>query len=255
MAKQGGLGSTLWVDGYDVSGDTQNINEARGGFTPIISTAINQSAQARLSGVRAGKRDGLLDFVSYWNPASNAAHDVYSPLPTSDRIGAWSPITPALGGTCFVIAGKQINYDGSRAADGGYTLAVNIPANTYGAEWGRLHTAGKRTDTAATNGSSVDWGAAGSFGLQAWLQVFSFTGTDATVKLQQSSDNGAGDAFADVTGGAFTQITTAPTSQRIETARDQAVERYLRVVTTTSGGFSSLVFGVVVTVNATEVQY
>ena len=104
-----------------------------------------------------------------------------------------------------------------------------------------------RTDTGAANGSSLDLGTGSTaFGLQAYLQVLSFTGTDATITIQESSDNGAGDAWAAVTGGAFTQVTAGPVVERIQTARDQTVERYLRVATTTTGGFSDLQFVVAV---------
>jgi hypothetical protein len=49
-----------------------------------------------------------------------------------------------------------------------------------------------------------------------------------------------------VTGGGFTQVTAAPFSQRIATATNLAVERYLRATTTTSGGFSEMTFAVLV---------
>lgn len=84
------------------------------------------------------------------------------------------------------------------------------------------------------------------YGLQAYLQVTAFTGTDVTIKLQESKDNGSTDAWADVTGGGFTQVTSGPTTQRIATSATLQVERYLRAVTTTSGGFTSLTFSVVV---------
>ena len=91
------------------------------------------------------------------------------------------------------------------------------------------------------------------FGLQAYAQVVGFTGTDATIKLQHSADNGSVDAWADVTGGGFTTVTTAPQAQRIQTTRALAIKRYLRVVTTTSAGFTSLEFLVSVARNDTEV--
>jgi hypothetical protein len=51
-------------------------------------------------------------------------------------------------------------------------------------------TAAPRTDTTATNGTSYDFGTGSTaFGLQAYLQVLSFTGTSCTIKLQESSDN------------------------------------------------------------------
>jgi hypothetical protein len=252
MAKSSGLGDNYYVGGYDLSGDTQDFPEIAGGFAPLPSTDITQLAVAREIG---GKRDGRLSWVSFFNKATSRAHPVLSALPTADRIASYYRGT-ALGGPAFCLNGKQINYDGSRGEDGGFMFAVNVQGNGYGGEWGVSLTAGKRTDTAATNGTGVDFAAASSFGLQAYLQVFAFAGTDATVKLQESSDNGAGDAWADVTGGGFTQITsTTPQSQRIETTRNLAVERYLRVVTTTSAGFTSLTFAVVVAKNATETLF
>jgi len=252
VAKSSGLGDAFYIGGYDLSGDTQDLGEVAGGFTPLLSTTIEMSAVARQIG---GKRDGRMSWASFFNDAAGRAHPVLSALPTTDRIASYYRGT-ALGGQAFCLNGKQINYDGARGEDGGFMLAVNAQGNAYGGEWGRTLTLGKRTDTAATNGTGVDFAAASSFGLQAYLQVFAFTGTDVTVKLQESSDNGGADAFADVTGGGFTQITsTTPQAQRIETARDLAVERYLRVVTTTSAGFTSLTFAVVVCRNDTETLF
>ncbi|MGH3587159.1 MAG: hypothetical protein ACRDQ0_12630, partial [Pseudonocardia sp.] len=100
---------------------------------------------------------------------------------------------------------------------------------------------------------SVDLGTAspGAFGLQAWLHVFSFTGTSCTVKIQESSDDAAGDAFADVTGGAFAAA-SAVGAQRIATGAIN-VERYLRIVTT--GTFSECTFAVTACRNETAVQF
>jgi hypothetical protein len=145
---------------------------------------------------------------------------------------------------------KQINYDPKRGNDGSFTGEVQALANAWWLDWGLALTAGIRVDTDDTSGTGVDFGAGASFGLQAYLHVFALTGTDITVKLQQSSDNGVGDAWADVTGGGFTAVTSVPDAgQRIETSRTQAVERYLRVVT--SGAFTSASFAVSAVINLT----
>jgi hypothetical protein len=89
-------------------------------------------------------------------------------------------------------------------------------------------------------------------GLQAYLQVFSFAGTDVTVKLQHSHDNST---FADITGGAFTQITGGPGVERIAVAAGTEIRRYVRAVTVTTGGFTSLVFAVAATVNLTATSF
>ena len=78
------------------------------------------------------------------------------------------------------------------------------------------------------------------------------TGTNATFTIQSSSDDGAGDAFAAVTGGAFTQVTGVGW-ERIQTARALAIERYLRVAVT--GTFTSVTFAVIVVRNPVTVNF
>lgn len=240
MAKTAGMGDNFYSGGYDLSGDVGSLSRIGGGPAPLEVTAINKSAPERLG----GKRDGEISFMSWFNPAAAQAHAALSPLPTANVIASYFHV-PAIGNPAASVVAKQINYDGTRGADGSLSFAIQALANGFGLEWGDQLTAGKRTDTGATAGTAFDSGAATTnFGLQAYLQVFSFVGTDVTVKIQESSDN-AGDAYADVVGGGFTQITGgAPLTQRIATATNLAVERYLKVTTVTTGGFTSLVFAV-----------
>lgn len=246
MTKTAGLGDRLFVGGYNLSGDVGAVTRIGGGPAPLDVTGIDKSAMERIG----GRRDGGIEFTAFFNPANNQAHPVLSGLPTGDVVVTYGRGT-TLGNAAACVVAKQINYDGTRAADGGFTFAVQALANGYGLEWGVQHTAGERTDTAATNGTGVDGAASSTFGLQAYLQVTAFTGTDVTVKLQESNDDGSVDPYADTTGGAFTAVTAARTTQRIATATGQTVKRWLRVVTTTSGGFTSATFVVVVVRNLT----
>ncbi|GAA2209319.1 hypothetical protein GCM10009850_047770 [Nonomuraea monospora] len=239
--KQSGLGDRLLVAGFDLSGDINSLGRIGGGHTPIEVTGIDKSAMERIGGLR----DGAIEFTAYFNPSTDRAHERFSALPTSDQIVTYLRGT-TLGNAAACMVAKQINYDGSRGDAGEFTFDVQALANGYGLEWGTQLTAGVRTDTTATDGNSIDFGAATSFGLQAYLHVTAFTGTSVTVKLQESSDDGDADSWADVTGGGFTTA-TAVTSQRITTAQDQTVEQYLRVVTT--GTFSTASFVVVVVKN------
>ncbi|MFE0801085.1 hypothetical protein [Streptomyces sp. NPDC058812] len=250
MAKQSGLGDALFISGYDLSGDIQAVGNIGGGPSPLDFTAITKSAHER----KGGKKDGRLQVTSFFNPgpAADAAHAVLSVLPRTDVTAMYCRGT-ALGSPSANLVGKQINYDGTRGDDGSFTFGVEMQSNTYTLEWGRSLTAGKRTDTTATNGTSVDFGTGpASFGLQAYLHVFAFTGTSVTVKLQESADDGAVDPWTDVTGGGFTAAAGVG-AQRIQTGRAQTVERYLRVVT--SGTFSEAVFAVSVIRNDVEVTY
>jgi len=83
----------------------------------------------------------------------------------------------------------------------------------------------KAQKTEDGNHTSIDDGSASAAGLAAYLQVFECGGDDAlVVKIQESSDDGAGDAWAD--------LITFTTANGITTERKTvsgAVERYLRV--------------------------
>lgn len=246
MAKQTGLGDNLYVAGYDLSGDIGSLSRIGGGPAALEVTGIDKSAFERLGGLR----DGAINFNAWFNKATDRAHPRLAALPTADQILTYCRGTQ-LGSPAAAMVAKQIGYDGNRDESGNLAFTVEAQANGYGIEWGRQLTAGKRTDATATNGTGVDMiGAAGTNGLQAYLHVFAFTGTSVTVKLQQSSDNGGSDAYADVAGGGFTAA-TGVTSQRI--AVTGAVERWLRVVTT--GTFSNAVFAVTVVYNETAVTF
>jgi hypothetical protein len=238
MAKQGGLGDNLYVGGNDLSGDVQQVKVA----SPIATldgTDITQSGNARLF----GHRDGNMDFTVFYDVL--VAHPVLSALPTADTLMTYCRGT-TLGAPAACLQAKQINYDGNRGTDGSYLFTVQGQGDGFGLEWGNLLTAGLRTDTAATNGTSLDQLASTSFGAQAYLQVTAFTGTDITVKIQDSADNSS---FADVSGLAFTATTAAATWQRISISNAATLRRYVRVATTTSGGFTSATFAVVLSRN------
>lgn len=248
MGKSHGLGARFYLGGSNLSGDIASLSRIGGGPAALDLTDITQEAFER----RGGIFDGSMSVTTWFNDAAGRSHPVLGALPTTARIATYCH-RATIGSPAASLSAKQYNYDPTRSPDG--SLSSNVEAagcNGSPLEWGVLLTAASRTDTGATNGAGVDQGAAGTFGLQAYLQVESFSGTDVTVKLQESSDDAATDAYVDVTGGAFTQITGgAPLSERIATATNLAVERYLRVATVTTGGFSSLVFAVMVVVNRT----
>lgn len=247
MAKQAGLGDNLYIAGYNASGDIGSIGNVGGGPAVITVTGIDKSAMERIGGLR----DGRLEYTAYFNPGLGSTHAKLSALPTADQVMTYCRGT-SLGDPAAALVAKQLNYDGTRGDSGEFTFAVSAQANGYGVEWGRQLTAGIRTDTAATLGTGIDTAVSVSFGAQAYLHVMAFTGTDATVKIQDSADNST---FADVAGLSFSQITAGPTSERIATTAGATIRRYLRVMTVTTGGFSSLAFAATVIKNETAVTF
>ena len=238
MTKSGGLGDNLYIAGFDTSGDIQQLGSISGGPALQNFTAINKSAFERQGGLRSGQ----IEYTAFFNhvAVTGGTHEKLAALPTADQILTYCRGT-TLGDPAASLVSKQIGYDPTRTDDGMLTFAVSAQSNGYGIEWGRQLTAGIRTDTGATLGASIDTAASASFGGQAYLQVFSFTGTDVTVKIQDSADNST---FADVAGFTFTQTTTAPGAERIALSNTATLRRYLRATTVTTGGVTSVSFSV-----------
>lgn len=251
MSKRTGLGMRVWIDGYALGGDFASLDSIQGGWAGQQDlTDVTQEANDR--GLL--QRTGSIEATIFFNDASNRAHSRFSPLTTTTHMYSLAMGT-SVGSSIVNQMSYQIGYDPTRGADGSLTIKTSALSSVYGQEWCELLTAGERTDTGATAGAAFDGLAATAFGLQAYLQVLEFTGTDVTVKLQMD-DNSGFTTPTDVTGGGFTQITGGdPLVQRIQTARDLAVERYLRVTTVTTGGFTSLTFVCSVAKNISEVLF
>lgn len=240
MSKQTGLGDQLFVDGYDISGDTQSIGGLSTPIATIDLTGINKSAHERGFGIASASAE----FTAFFNDADDAAHEVLSSLPRSNGHLMYLKGSTA-GNAGIAMIGKRMDYAGSRGDDGSFTFNVAMQSDGTVAEWCTQLTDGKITVTGAGNQDGVDLGGGGSksFGWQAYLQVFDFTGTSATIKLQTSSDDADTDAYADLTGGAFTTV-TGRTTERLASSSDTAtVEQWVRV--NVAGTFSSLTFAVV----------
>lgn len=246
MAKTAGMGDRLLVAGNDLSGDINSINKISGSNSPLPATDITQFGVARFG----GRRDGAIDFTAYFDPA--VAHPVLSTLPQTDTLLTYAHGF-ALGAPCASLQAKQVNYDGSRPADGSFLLAVSGVGNAFGLEWGITASAGKQTDTTGTNGTGVDQTTVSTaFGWQAYLHVAAVVGTSAVITLQDSADN---ITFANLLNGAFASVLVAgaPSFQRLQGGATDTVRRYIRVVS--SGTFSSTTFFVQFVRNLSPVAF
>lgn len=236
MAKQTGLGDNYYIDGTDLSGDTQALGKISGGPAALDMTAINNSAFAR----QGGLRDGGIDWVSYFNPGAGLTHAKLSALPTADVICTYFH-QPAIGNDAASLNGKQVNYDPTRGTDGSLTFAVSAQASAFGLEWGFQLTPGRRVDTTATAagpGNSLNTLASASFGAQAYFHLFAFSGTSVTISVWDSADN---ITFAAVAGLTTTAL-TVPGAVRVAISNTATVRQYVAVATV--GTFTSADFAV-----------
>lgn len=250
MAKKSGLGDQLFLDGYDISGDVGSIDTLASPMEPFPATGINKGAMERI----VGRRDGTLEFATWFNPAPAQTFQRLKLLPQANVVATYFNGS-AIGNQGAGILAKQANYDLSRGDDGAITFSCSLTGSDYGLNWGEQLTPGKATLGAAGAGAALDYGATvgtTNFGLQAFVQVFAFTGTSATVAIQSSTDNAAGDPYSNVTGAVFTAATGIG-AERIATGPTAAVERYLRVNVT--GTFSNLVYACLVCRNLTATTF
>lgn len=240
MPKQSGLGDRLYVGGNDVSGDIGSLSRIGGSKAALGFTGIDKFAFERKGGIR----DGAIEFTSYFNNDAGQAHPTLSALPTGDVVVSYFRGTE-VGNAAASLVGKQVGYDPTRANDGALTLSTSAQANGFGLEWGVMLTAGKQSDGAATDSDGLDQTAQTAHGAQAYLHVFSFTGTSCTVTIEDSADDST---YAPLI--AFTAATGA-TSERKTVAG--TVDRYVRVAT--SGTFSACTFAVMFKRNAAAVSF
>jgi len=246
MPKQNGLGMNFYAGIYNVSGDINSLGTIGASVSLLDKTGIDKFGYERIQGLSTG----TIEFVSHFNVDAGREHAAFKSLPYTDVILS-AFVGTTLGNPAASMVAKQLNYDASRSDDGDIKFSLTGNSNGYGLEWGRMLTAGIRTDTAATNGSSIDTLASASFGGQAYLHVTAFSGTDVTIKIQDSANNST---WADVTSFTFGTI-TGTTSARIQLGATATVRQYLRAITTTSAGFTSVSFAINVVKNAATIGF
>jgi len=182
----------------------------------------------------AGLADSTLTLNGFWNPAAGKSD------PQVDTLmdGTFHPVTvipeggATIGQRAVLLNVKVDDAPMSATVDG----AVEMSTGRQGSAAGRGGIVLKEYDaeTSTGNFASVDNSALSSFGAVGHLHVTAFTGTDATVKITDSTDDAV---FADhIT---FTQATDV-TSERLTSTG--TVNRYARVEL--SGTFTSITFTV-----------
>jgi hypothetical protein len=172
-----------------------------------------------------------------WNWFSlGVAQQAFSPLINTDSQAMYFRGT-ALGNPACCCVAKQDNYDPTRDDTGAINAKIDIESNGFGVEWGRMLTAGLRTDNGATTGAFFDLGAASAFGCQAYLQLIELVGTNVDVTI----------THATTSGGTYTTLLdfssqTAKGAFRVATANNVTVNEFVKVVT--AGTFSQAIFAV-----------
>lgn len=238
MPKESGVGiDRLFVSGYDLSGDVGAVQRIAQLRAVQDNTGLDKFGIERLPLLQ----DGEISFNAFFNPAANQEHVALSlPSGSGDHVVSYFHGS-TVGSPAAGLVGKQIDYPPHRAQDGSLAIALQYLANGSGVDWGDQLTTAKQNFASANNGTSIDYTAVSTaFGAVGYLEVFSVGSGTATVAIQDSADNAA---FTDITGLVFTGA-TARTEQRLATATNATIRRYLRVNVT--GGFTNALIAVFV---------
>ncbi len=236
MVKSSGLGQSLYLGGYDLSGDVGSIDSAGSPTNLLDVTAINKSAAERIYGLRSGQ----LSFTAFFNDATDAEHDALKGLPTADVLALWL-MSSTRGDVCAALTAKQANYDATRGADGSLTFKVDLQG-TAGLflEYGKILVA-KKTHASASDETGIDHGSQTTSGAVGFLQHFGAadpipTGT-IEYDIEDSSDSSDGDDGAWANLLAFSDVATpwAEIAERVTVSG--TVERWTRA--STNGTFTN----------------
>lgn len=144
----------LFAAGYDVSGDIAALSRAGGGPNLIDTSPLSLAGTRRL----AGRFDGEIAASVLFNPTG--AHVPFAALPTTAVPLMFALPGTAAGDFVTMLVAKQADYSANDGNDLATLFSLSAMASEgYPLEWGKMITAGKRTDTSATaSGTGIDLG-------------------------------------------------------------------------------------------------
>jgi hypothetical protein len=222
-----GKTSKVIVHNVDLSADLTQYQWGKSWQNPNVTTFVNNGFKSFLPGLA----DGKFNCQGIWNNA--LTDEQLTTLDGTRTIITASPLgISTIGDAAHMTRGYIENYqprspvnDAARFSSGVQSSAGNYFGHI-------LHPLTARTS--AANFDSVNGGAQTAFGGVAFLHVTAFSGTNATVTVQDSADDetfGTLKAFAQFTGTGSEAIDITGT-----------VEQYVRVAL--SGTFTSVTFAV-----------
>jgi hypothetical protein len=237
VAKTSGLGDSLFVNGYDLSGDAANVE---GGVTigEMNATGLNKSAMERLQ-LLADSTISMRTFFTGDTSDTNNEH-AHERLRTLSNTAL---VTYLNGGTAGNFAAghvcKQFSYAPARGENGDLFVSVDSKGSGgFGMDIGRILDSAA-APTAVGNGTVLDLGTHGWSSTAFHLHVTAFTGTDVTLLIQTDDNSGM---TTPTTYGTFA-VVSGRTYERLAVAT--APERYIRW-RASAGTFTAVSFAVTV---------
>ena len=224
----------LLVGGHNIAGAVTGMTWS-GQTEELDATTIADSGYREYV---SGFKSGELAISGLFNSDTVNADEIHDILSAAFSDGAERNVTASTGvitagDPAMMMNGCQMSYD--IPTDTGSLIFVNgrFRANS-GIKFGRwlMHS---QLDEGATNGTSVDNGAATSNGGTLHGHLFNDDATDVEYQLQDSANNSV---WADVSGAVLSLSDTHESGSITVTG---TIRQYIRVVATVTGGNTFLV--------------
>lgn len=233
MAKYAAKGTRIYLDNHDVSGFLNNSEQTLTQEVPIVTCFSDDGPRRVVNNYDVEHGDlGLFD-----GDASSIDEIIHALLGSSaDHYLTKMWGVSAEGGIAYDSIVELMNKPESAQLAG----AVMLNWNTRGSGGvSRGNVLMNATVTGAGNRSGVNQGAKLSGpAYRVIIRVLSLTGTNIVLKVQQSSDDGGGDAYADI-AGLTSGTLTGPGLVVVQTTA--ALEAYRRINISTPGGFTNAI--------------
>ena len=240
MANYGPDDVLVLVSGYNLGID---LFEA-----PITTEAIleetNTFGDAWVERSPVGTKAGTLTVRGFFDDTNDRSNEaLVTGLTTQDRVVVATLEGNTQGQTALAMKSTQQNV--VREASRGELHKLSADFRSQGivdqdAFIVQTHVAD--SGAGVMSDGSLDNGAASSDGGRVYIQCSAISlgsYTNMQIKLQESSDNGSSDTWADVAGTTSTAITAAPTSEVLTIAAGTTIERYTRAFLVLNGSGSS----------------
>lgn len=234
MAKFGPDDLGLLIDGYDLAQDSIDATIE----SEALLEQTNGWGDSWVEWSATGVRQGSFAWNGFFDDTAGLA--VEALVGNEGAAGVACVLLGTAQGNGFVgLSGLKASQARAAARDQLQKISLNIQGAIV-EDGDIIESLGAESGDGVTGDGSLDNAASSADGGAGYLQVKSLTlggYTSVTVKIQESSDDGAGDAFADVV--TFTAVTAAEIAERVAVATGTTVERYLRVTLTWNGAGSS----------------
>jgi len=234
MAFVHGKSVDVLVNGYDLSAYFNDASITYNSET-AETTAFGNESKTYIVGLD----DGTVSLSGMFDANTTDGLDTVVTGTLSDNVITTSVFyaTPAAGGRVSMADGLLTNYEISSPVADVTSASLDIQGND-GVRQGDALSALAAVST-TTTGSEVDRsaGASTTAGVcSAHLHIVANDRDAGTLDVKITSATSSGGVYADVTGGAFTQIAAGAGRASERIAISGAVNRYVKVVYTVTGG-------------------